>query len=240
MHYKRWSTHGDPLRKPYPSKFCTLPGCDRPLKARGMCGSHYKTWRMKNTKTLCTLDGCNEPHVGKGYCSKHYKRFQATGSPDDRLTRTEIMTGMMSKSTPDACVVWPYTENNHGYGYVFVDGVKWTAHRYALYLHTGENPKGMMACHEPIICHNRACINPYHLRWDTQKNNIADKVIDDTINRGEKNNSSKLKEVDIPAIRSDRRPAKVIALDYEVSESLIYLVKARKVWAWVPEQSEVA
>ena len=166
------------------------------------------------------------------------------GPPDHQkipgVSRTEIMQDMLVGAAPDECILWPYVENQGGYGYIQVDGKKWTAHRYALYLHTGINPGDKVACHEPIICHNRACINPHHLRWDTQKNNIADKAIDNTKSIGERNGQSKLKEADIPLIRKDPRKLQEIALDYNVSFSLIGLIKARKSWEWVPEDDEIS
>ena len=31
-------------------KVCSEPGCDRPLKARGMCSRHYSRWRRQNNR----------------------------------------------------------------------------------------------------------------------------------------------------------------------------------------------
>lgn len=35
-------------------------------------------------------------------------------------------------------------------------------------------------CELPVICHNRGCVNPRHLRWGTRQDNIADRILDGT------------------------------------------------------------
>ena len=132
-HYKRWRVHGDPLKTVINlHETCTIPSCDKKHKAKGLCAYHYRVERNKTTKRRCTFEGCDKPHVAKGYCAEHYDRWRATGSPEDtRVSRTEIMKGMLAEATPEECVLWPYTENSHGYGYIEVDGRKWTAHRYS-------------------------------------------------------------------------------------------------------------
>jgi len=46
-----------------PNKTCTLAGCDRPLRARGLCGSHYNQTHQPNRharqQTTCSV--CNAP-----------------------------------------------------------------------------------------------------------------------------------------------------------------------------------
>lgn len=57
---------------------CTVPGCGKPRKGRGMCGMHYQ--RMARTGTLgapvnpvgCTVDGCTGRHKANGLCRRHY------------------------------------------------------------------------------------------------------------------------------------------------------------------------
>jgi len=76
---------------------CSLPDCDRPHLARGLCRLHY--YRLRNTGTTdaptrpekapktCTVPGCSNPYRSGGYCGMHYQRARATGSPgpDERL-----------------------------------------------------------------------------------------------------------------------------------------------------------
>jgi hypothetical protein len=81
---------------------------------------------------------------------------------------------------PDAC--WPWLgyvmrdelRSPQGYGQFRPSGVLgrrlWKAHRFALFLATGEVPQGMDACHE---CDNTVCCNPSHLWWGTHQENMA-------------------------------------------------------------------
>ena len=56
---------------------CTTPGCDREVRARGMCSMHYTRAlraglpRVVRTST-CTVPGCDRPHYGRGLCQTHW------------------------------------------------------------------------------------------------------------------------------------------------------------------------
>jgi hypothetical protein len=51
--------------------------------------------------------------------------------------------------------------------------------------------------------------------------------------RGENNNSVKLSERDVIAIRSDRRPASAIGKNYNVSKTCVFNIKSGKTWSHV-------
>lgn len=72
-----------------------------------------------------------------------------------------------------------------------------------------------------------------NLRWASRSENEADKEAHGTRLRGEDHASSKLTEKDVAAIRADARPQSQIAKDYGVSQSLVCMVRTRKVWAHV-------
>lgn len=72
-------------------KTCTINGCTRRVKARGLCNPHYaRQYRGADVSTpirealapTCTVKGCVLPSHGRGLCSTHY----AAGIPTTRVT----------------------------------------------------------------------------------------------------------------------------------------------------------
>ena len=71
---------------------CEMPGCDKPVVARGLCQEHYDSWRNGATehprlgvfkksgvsvkKGVCLIDGCDEPAKIRGLCSPHYQAWR--------------------------------------------------------------------------------------------------------------------------------------------------------------------
>lgn len=67
------------------------------------------------------------------------------------------------------CWNWVAHKNRDGYGqFALSKGDAQGAHRIAWILTNGEIPAGLMIDHK---CHNRACVNPAHLRLATNKQN---------------------------------------------------------------------
>ena len=56
---------------------CTIEGCKRPYRAKGLCISHYKTWRRneleghKGRYKICTKEACRKPRAFAGLCAEH-------------------------------------------------------------------------------------------------------------------------------------------------------------------------
>ena len=66
------------------------------------------------------------------------------------------------------CLPWPHL-NVNGYGYLYIDGKSWSAHRYIWTLERGPIPSGLTVDH---LCRNRACINVEHMELVTRGENV--------------------------------------------------------------------
>lgn len=62
---------------------CTIDGCDKPVKAKGLCSMHHQRWRRHGDPLVtkvrqsmypdkCQWTKCDRPTVSKGFCSRHY------------------------------------------------------------------------------------------------------------------------------------------------------------------------
>lgn len=72
-------------------------------------------------------------------------------------------------------------------------------HRLVLFAFVGPCPDGFQACHNDGSRTNNA---PSNLRWDSGKNNYADRIRHGTAAKGSTCNNAKLRESDVAAIRS--------------------------------------
>lgn len=126
-----------------------------------------------------------------------------------------------------ACWVWKGSKISAGYGKIGWKGKLEYVHRFYWLLTGRVIPDGMYLCHTPVICHNRACFNPEHLRVDTPSANQLDKHADGTYTQ------AKLTQEQVRAIRLDTRTHRVIAADYDVAHNTIGDIKTGKRWSWI-------
>ncbi len=72
-----------------------------------------------------------------------------------------------------ACWLWTGSKNKTGYGWFRIQGDTEKAHRvsYGIHANIWPLPPGMVVCHG---CHNPGCVNPQHLRLDTQQANLKE------------------------------------------------------------------
>ncbi len=188
-------------------------------------------------KLVCEIAGCINYQLCRGFCSKHYQRWKRHGDP--LAGGTEIGAPLLflkevASAPPETCVVWPYATTPPGYGQLRVAGTMHPAHRLSWEIHHGrEMADDMEAAHEPIVCHNRACINPLHIREATRADNIRDMHIDNTDSRGERHGGSKLRIDQVRAIKSDTRRTSVIARELGVAWSTIDDIRRGRNWGWL-------
>lgn len=94
-------------------KTCSVPGCERTHRVRGLCGSHDNR-RRKGTPLEpplrrygvkgCSVPGCAKPHVALGFCYGHWSEHRygearwRQRTPDQRATILELHTQGLSKA----------------------------------------------------------------------------------------------------------------------------------------------
>ena len=180
-------------------------------------------------RTTCSVEGCDKKHHGKSFCKYHHRRWAMHGDPlylsKDRTPRGELMKFIRETvaNPPKECVVWPYG-HSMGYGKVMFEKRVQQAHRVALILHSGKNPRKLHAAHGE--CHNRLCINPLHYSWKTASENSKDMVRDNTRLQGEQLHSAKLTVHQVRAIRNDPRRRKIIAKEYGIAWKYVTEIQA--------------
>jgi len=102
-------------------------------------------------------------------------------------------------------------------------------HRLILETFRGPCPIGKEGCHNDGNKRNNRLTN---LRWDTPKNNHADKIKHGTTNRGERCGIAKLTLKQVKKIRKDKRLQRIIAAEYGVLQNTISRIKNGKRWAY--------
>lgn len=127
-------------------KTCSVEGCEKPLRARGWCATHWSRWRRSGSPTA------------------PYK--------NNRYVPIADRFWMKVEKGPD-CWNWTGSIVTSGYGSIMerVDGRNrpHMAHRFAYELLIGPIREGMQVDHR---CSNRKCVNPDHLRLATHKQNM--------------------------------------------------------------------
>lgn len=77
-------------------KKCSVEGCDRQARAKGMCRKHYMSFYRTgdpiskkpkySDEDICSVNGCNKKTVVKGMCRSHYNsRSEAGKKANERL-----------------------------------------------------------------------------------------------------------------------------------------------------------
>lgn len=130
------------------------------------------------------------------------------------------------------CLIWPFATVK-GYGVMRVDGETVYVCRELLGTPPDEKSIAAHSCGRG----QHGCVAKRHVRWTTQKDNIADTLAHGTRNRGVRNGQAKLTAADVLAIRASRKTAPALAAEFGVSHWTIKDIRKRRIWAWL-EQGE--
>jgi hypothetical protein len=131
-----------------------------------------------------------------------------------------------------ACWGWS-GHTKDGYGVLTIGpNRQGKAHRFSYELHVGSIPDGLFVCHH---CDNRVCARPDHLFIGTAQDNTTDMLqkgreARNTGHPGTSHSMAKLTEPAVRAILKWKGPARIIAAEFNVSESTIYMIRGRHIW----------
>lgn len=159
---------------------CTIEGCEKRVKARGMCPSHYQTWRRANLpQPECSVEGCSKSAVARGWCHSHYKRWETAGDVQAdkplRTLYTDPEEAFLARTERrGSCLIWVGSLGHLGYGRMHIrGGSPASAHRYAWERVNGPIPEGALIDHK-YHC-DPACCEVTHLRLATHAGNSSNR-----------------------------------------------------------------
>ena len=187
---------------------CSVEGCGKSARARGMCSSHDRFNTIYGSPTA--------------------RKYAPKG---------DTMKFIMETALPyegDDCLFWPWKspDSKDGRASVWYEGRTTNPARVVCRLTHGEPPaKGYDAAHS---CGNghKACVNPRHISWKTRLENVADMIDHGTKRYGENMHSSKLTEADALYILNARGKESTASLvaRFGVLQNTISRIQTGKRW----------
>lgn len=105
-------------------------------------------------------------------------------------------------ATEAGCWIWTGGCTRSGYGGFWFKNSTFSSHRVATLLSIGEIDHSLFACHR---CDTPSCVNPSHLFYATQKENLADCKSKGRHTHGVNSGRAKITEDDVREIRRMRK-----------------------------------
>lgn len=234
---------------------CAIPNCDKLSYARKFCKNHYyqERYRLGRFPPMerpapkpCAVEGCDKVAKTRGYCPKHYLYFNRNGTTEIKTTRRGDalkFCEQAARAETDDCILWPYKlADGRGYVRPPVPGLvgpypRMSSSRYVCILAHGDGGD-LHALHK---CHNELCVNPRHLYWGTNLQNIRDKMEAGRQPRGSAISGAKLtedqvreiKKIDRSVYESELSAARAIGPTYGVSPFTVKQIWRKRAWKWV-------
>lgn len=194
---------------------------------------------MRRSNFICEVTGCEKQASCRQLCKAHYVRWKRHGNPICGRTSPGEKEAFLIANVSyagEGCLLSPYQDDkNRNYWFLNIEGEQISAHRWMCEKANGPAPSAThMAAHNCGAGH-LGCVHPKHLRWATASENAQDKYQHGTAQYGERCNTAKLKESDIPKIRGmiGKTPSAKIARLFGVSKKTILLIGHRRTWSHV-------
>lgn len=135
------------------TRICSIDGCGKRHKARGVCNTHYARIRSVETR---------QPD----YVVKHHDAWAEAAKPlETRLVERR-------RITERGCWEWTGAVTGHGYGRMSWNNHVERTHRLAAVCWMGFDLESDQVVRHK--CDNPPCFNPEHLEFGTQHDNVLD------------------------------------------------------------------
>lgn len=199
-------------------KICCVKGCEKPVRARDMCNTHYARMRRggnPNSQTPVQYHG---------------------------LTNQERFEKRIEKDAVTGCWNWTASLNNSGYGQFNLTGARpIPAHRASWLIYKGEIPADPCGAYKTgYVCHtcdNPRCVNPDHLFIGNQQVNMDDKMGKGRHNYGTSEGTAhgmaKLNDDLVREIRSSPESLRELSVRLGIGKSTLHMVRKRITWKHV-------
>lgn len=188
---------------------------------------------------MCSVSGCEKPAKQKQMCWGHYCSDRRYGDAKyASLEARQVRRFWNNVEKTDGC--WNWTgltfDSKMPYGRIYFNSKENTAHRVSWEINNKQDPGDSLVLHH---CDNPRCVNPKHLYLGTYFDNAQDRERRNRrrVVKGEEIKNSKLTEESVLSIRRSKESCTTLGKHFNVSRSLISLVRLNKVWTHVKENS---
>lgn len=221
---------------------CLSDGCSKPIIARGFCMGHYNTvYRKQKVSEKCSVRDCDMTVKARSLCSRHLRRLGRHGDVSAGRTPNGSLKwffeNVVIPFTGDDCLRWPYSTDRSGRAFMKHEGRTVRVSRIACEFINGPPPSSSHVAAHLCGMGHAGCVNPRHLKWATQSENLMDRVAHNTHTRGQRSAVSKLTDDEARDIKARlaHHSVSVVASHTGVSYGIVYHIKRGTAWAWIDE-----